>query len=231
MSILPDLRDELVAAAARPAPRSLVHRARRQRRTVMLAAAMTLALSGTAGAVLIAAGVVGGEPTTPVPEVRGEQASGMTRTRAARIVATATLPSSGPIEIVGYTMRGYGGRGELICVDVAMRDGTKAGGCDFGIPARAAGLLGTRVGGSPGPKLAVGATRAPASSVDVRFSVAGEQRVRRAEVLNVTEDSAQALGTSPFSYYVAELPAEAEQAVATARDEQGNQIWAHQFDG
>lgn len=234
MTHLPDLRDELIAAAARTSP-SVPRRGgtRPQRRTLALSVAFTLGLAGTAGAFFVAAGVVGSRPTAPVPAVPAEEASGMTRTRTPRIVATGELPRSGRVELVGYTMRGYSGRGELLCLDVVLQDASRHGGCDRSIPGRAAGLIGTGNARSPGPVLAVGATRQKIASIDVTFTTGGRRHRQSALLLEVSQEQARrlALAAGSFVYYISELPPRATRAVAVARSSDGEQLWRTRFGG
>lgn len=231
MTHLPQLHDELVRAAREHFPAQPTRRRfGRARRSVVLAVAVSLGSVASAGAVLVASGVVGGDPSTTVPRVGGEERSGMTRTRAPRVLAVADLPQTGPIELIGYRMRGYGGRGELLCLDVAQASGSRAGGCDRDLPGRAAGLLGTRAGGVTGPRLAVGATSDDAvASVDVRYRRDGRDEVVRALVMPVEQRLAEEVGSSAFLYYVAELPNDATGAVVVARDSGGNDLWRAAF--
>jgi len=228
---IPALRDELVEAAERhfePVPQR--RGSKRARKSLLLAAAFTIGTVGTAGAVLSVTGVVGQDPSRPVPAVRAEERSGMTRTRAPRLLAVGVLPNTGRVELVGYRMRGYAGRGELLCLDIAQPDGRRAGGCDNGLPGRAAGTLPSGSGPSEERRqLAVGATSEPASSVTVTYKTGERRASAKALLLPVSEGPASSVGISAFVYYVAELPSGATEAVARAHDERGNALWQAAF--
>ena len=225
--LLPELRDELVAAANRMGTGELSHApGRRSRRALLLAATFALGLTGTAGGVLVATGVVGGEPSVPFPRVSGEEDVGMSRTGAPVVLGVARMPTVGRVEIVGYRMRGYRGRGELLCVDLVLPDGSKGGGCDYGLPARARGLQAT---GTGTPKLAGGAASREVARVSVRFRRRGTTQAARARLVRVPAAVAARLRTRPFAYFLAEVPARTRSFVAVARDRRGAVAWTARF--
>jgi hypothetical protein len=115
MTLLPDVRDELVAAAQRHAVHDVARAAPRRRfsRTFLLAAGLSLTVAGTAGAVLVATGVVGSEPSVPYPRIADEEDAEMVRTHSPVVVGVAQMPTVGRLEVVAYRQRGYKGRGSL----------------------------------------------------------------------------------------------------------------------
>ena len=233
MTLLPDLKDELLGAAARRArvgPRS---RGPRSPRALLVTAALTLGVAATAGATLVATGVVGGKPTAPYRRVAGEERVGMRRTHAPLVFGVADLPTTGRVEVVGYTMRGFRGRGELLCVDLALPDGSRGGGCNRGLPARAGGLQGTgSTRDANAPRLASGATRAGGvARIAVRYRVRGRPATASAILIRVPPDLAARLGTRRFLFYVAEIPSAARAVSAAARDARGRTVWRARFPG
>jgi hypothetical protein len=224
MTRLPEVRDELVAAAARRAAGSGA--ARGARRSALIAAVLALLVAGTAAAALVATGVVGGAPSVPFARVEGEEALGMRRTAAPVVLGVATLGGGRRVEVVGYRMRGLRGRGELLCIDLlVLPDGRRSGGCADGPPGRATGMTGLGSVEAPGPVLATGATRAAVRSVAVRFR--GGRRP--ATLVPVTPRLAARLRTVPFTFYVAELPPGARPVSATARAPDGAVAWRARF--
>lgn len=220
MSCLPELRDELVAAAERSSAARRRSWVPRRRGAALAAVVLGLSAVGTASAVLVETGVLGGAPSRPVPRVVGEEAAGMERVREPRVLGLANVPGVGRVELVGYAMRGYGGKGTLQCLDVAFPDGTRSGGCDASLPGRLAGVL------SPGPgadrSVAVGATREPVSRVTVNYTdERGESGEASAQLLSVDAgpDAAQ------FVYYLAPIPVGARALSATALDAGGKHVW------
>ncbi len=153
----------------------------------------------------------------------------MTRTRAPRVLAVAKLERTGRVELIGYRMRGYGGRDDLLCLDLAGRGGERAGGCDAGLPGRAAGTLALGTGGVEMPRLAVGVVTDAVDAVELRYSRDGRTDVAKAVLLNVSPSLARDVGTEAFTYYIAELPSEATGAVAVGRDGDGDSIWRAAF--
>jgi len=232
MTLLPQLQDELVASARQHFAPHPEHRwTAHSRRFTLLAVSVLLTSVTTASAVLLATGVVGGAPSRPVPRVGSEERSGMARTRAPRVLAVAQVPLTGRIELIGYRTRGFGGHGELLCLDLAQATGTTSGACDSSLPPRAAGLVGTGSRGTRRPRLAVGATTEDAQSVDVFYDHAGRHMVAKALLLPVTRELAAGVGTSAFTYYLAEVPADAKRFAAVARDSMGRKLWRAAFPG
>ena len=226
MTRVPDLRDELVAAAARQADSS--HRANRTVRALALAAILAVAVATSAAGVLRVTGVLGGDPSAPYPPVPGEEDVGMVRERRPVILGITTLPRSGRVELVGYRIRGFQGRGELLCVDLVFADRTKSGACDRRLPRRASGTptVSTARGTS---KLALGAFDGVADRVDVAYRHGARSRVRRATVIEITATPAARVGASAFSYYIAELPPSARPTMAIARTASGRPLWRARF--
>lgn len=225
MSRLPAVHDELVSAAHRRASGAGGLSGRRTRRTLLLAAAITVLLAGTAGAVLVATGREGGAPSVPYPPVEGEERVGMLRTRAPAVLGGGSLPGGGRFELVGYRMRGYAGKGDLLCLDVVvLPKGTSAGGCDSRLR-RARGTIGLGTRAEPGPKLAVGETRTDVTTVDLRYRTAGTQRSRRAALIEVPTAVAARVGEEPFAVYVGPLPSDARDIVAVAEGRDGRPLW------
>lgn len=231
MTLLPEVQSELVAAAERRAVRSAPRSTRRRSgRTLLVAATVVLTAAGTASAVLVATGVVGGRPSVPYPRIAGEESSGMVRTRTPVVLGVARLPVTGRVEVVGYTMRGFQGRGTLLCVDLVLPNGSKGGACSRDVPARASGLGGTGDSrNSRAPKLATGAAEPEAHSVEVRFRRDGSDVTRRAVLVSVTAKVTARLGTRPFGYYLAEVPSSVRSFVAVARTQRGDVLWRARF--
>lgn len=230
MTRLPELRDELAAAASRRHARALP--ARRSGRVVLLAAAVLLALTATAGAVAVLTGVVGGEPSAPYPRIAGEEDAGMVRTKSPVVLAVSRLPSGERVELVGYRMRGLGGKGELLCLDLLRADGTMGGGCDYEVREGVRGLIGTGTTRQPGPTLAVGLSRSPVAGVDIKYRTAtGRTGTRAATLLRVPAEVARRLGADAFTYYIGELPPRVQTATAVGRDGAGRRLWRSRFPG
>lgn len=230
MTRLSEVRDELTAAAARRQVRALP--SRRRGRVVLLAAALALSIAGTAGAVAALTGIVGGKPSAPYPRIGGEEEAGMVRTKSPLVLAVGRLPSGERVELVGYRMRGIGGKGSLLCLDLVRADGTKSGGCNPGVPDRLFGLVGSGTQQAPGPTLAVGTTRAPVAEVHVRYTTRGGQTgSRTATILPVPARVARRLDAGAFTYYIGELPPRTKGAVAIGRDRSGRELWRSRFPG
>ena len=233
MTLLPDLQRELVRTAERraaaPSPRPA---RRRPWHTALLAAAITATVAGTAGAVLVETGVVGGEPSVPYPRVEGEERVGMTRTHAPVVLGVATMPTVGRVEVVGYRMRGLRGRRSLLCVDLVLPNRNKGGGCTYGPPPRAFGVQGTGLSrNSDAPKLVTGAASRRVERVTVRYRVGGRRAASAAVLVRVPATVATRLDANPFVFFVAELPDAARSPVAIARDRDGDVAWAARFPG
>jgi hypothetical protein len=230
MSHLPQLQDELVRAASShfatvAKPSALA----RSRRTLALAALLMFGTVGTASAVLVATGTIGGPPSRPVPSVEAEERSGMKRTDEPRTIGTAELPTLGRLELVGYRMRGYGGHGELLCLDVLLLgDGTRAGGCDHELPGRTAGTLAAGGPAAATPRMAVGSTAEHIDSISVHFVADGHPMTVAAEIITVPSNVASDLQAPAFTYYVAEIPATATKEIAEARLD-GKEVWRASF--
>lgn len=230
MSHLPQLRDELVQAADRhfaatARPSTLA----RSRRALLAAALLMFGTLGTASAVLVATGVIGGPPSRPVLRVAAEERSGMKRIGEPRTFGIAELPTLGRLELVGYRMRGYGGRGELLCLDVLLLgDESRSGGCDPELPGRAAGFLAAGGRAGENPRMAVGATAERIDAVTVRFLEDGRPRTVAAETIAVPASVASALREPPFTYYIAEVPPSVSAWTAEAR-RSGRTVWRASF--
>lgn len=230
MSHLPQLQDELVqaadrhfAAAARPSTLA------RSRRALVATALLMFGTVGTASAVLVATGVIGGPPSRPVPRVAAEERSGMKRLGGPRTIGIAELPTLGRLELVGYRMRGYGGHGELLCLDVLLLgEESRSGGCDTELPGHAAGILAAGGPAGENPRMAVGATAERIDSVTVRFIEDGRPKTVAAETITVPADVASALREPPFTYYIAEVPPSVSDWTAEAR-RGGHEVWRASF--
>lgn len=232
MTLLPNVRDELVAAAARRAipGEAGPTRRRRSRRTTALALAFSLTVAGTAGAALVATGVVGGKPSVSYPRIAGEENVGMMRTHAPVVLGVAQMPTVGTVELVGYRMRGYAGRGSLLCVDMVLPSGSKSGGCDSGLPARAHGVVGTGLTReSNAPKLVTGAANGGISRVTVHYRLGRRDASATAVLIRVPARVAARLDTKPFVYFIAELPKAARSPIAVAQKPTGAVAWTARF--
>jgi hypothetical protein len=233
MSRIPLLKDELVNAATRMSASPVAARRkplRASRRALLIAALLLLALVATAGAVAVLTGVVGGPPSAPYPRIGGEERSGMVRTKSPIVLGVADVPGSGRIELVGYHIRGYHGHGELVCVDLALPDGSKSGTCDAGLPGEASGLRGSSATSVPPPrKLATGVGGTDVARVAVRFDEGAGSGASTAVVMHVPADVGDRLGVGAFTYYIAVIPARARSFVAEASDARGRRLWRAQF--
>ena len=231
MTRLPGLRDELVAAARRgrgdhrkpPRPRS--------RSWVLLATtAACVATAGTAAAVVVTTGAVGQRPSAPYRPVAAEEQAGMRRERAPVVLATTRLSDGATAQLVGYRMRGYAGRGELLCLDLSVSGGSRGGGCDSKLPGRANGLLGTTdAAGRPVGSVAVGATRSQITKVTVSYRRHGRRARTSALLLPVSSRAAALVGARRFTYYAAELPDAARPITAVALAADGTRRWSASF--
>lgn len=232
MTLLPDVRDELVAAAQRHAVHDVARAAPKRRfsRTFLLAAGLSLTLAGTAGAVLVATGVVGSKPSVPYPRIAGEEDAGMVRTHSPVVLGVAQMPTVGRLEVVAYRQRGYKGRGSLLCVDIVLPQGNKSGGCNPGIPGRAFGITGmgsTR--DSNAPKIASGAASTAVDRVTLRYQLNGRAGSSPAILIRVRPKLAAQLDTRPFAYFLAEVPRAARSLVAVARNASGDIAWTARY--
>lgn len=222
MTRLPQLRDALVDAAERQIRPA---RARRSLHAWWIGASLSLAVAGTAGAVAIVTGTVGGTPSRTYPE---KDEYGNRFPAAPVVIATGDI-SNGRIEVVAYRMRApYGGK-SLLCVDVGIVGEGSGGSCNPGLPRRAAGSTGTGSVDEPGPTLAPGATTASVARIKVTFTHKGDIRSRDATLHPVRQDIAKRLKVQPFTYYTAELPPRARPRRASAYDRAGTRIWRAEF--
>lgn len=228
MTRLPHLRDELVAAAARLATPVAAPRPRRARRTWLLAAGFAVLLAGSAGAALLSAGVLGGRPSAPYPRVQAEEETGMARTRQPVVLGAGSLPGGSRFELVGYRMRGYGGRGDLLCLDLLLLPKSTSSGSCGPRSRRALGTIGTGTRDDPGPRLAVGIAAPGVVAVDVRWRGKEDDR-RRATLVRVPDALAARLKEDPFIYYIAIVPPQARDIVAVALDRDGATLWRAAF--
>lgn len=211
MTILPSLQSDLVTAAGR---RRL--RVRGARRMALFAVVFGTTVAGTAAAAVIA-GIIGGPPSRPVPRVAAEEQAGMRRTTEPRLLGRLRLAAdTGAVELIGYRMKGYRGRGSLLCLDLANPDGTRSGGCSPDLPGQRRGLIGRLLGPIPdGPSAAVGVTRTETRHVTVRYLAAGQWHAVNAKLVRVPASLAATLQTKPFTYYAALIPTSATGASAT----------------
>lgn len=221
MTRVPQLRDALVEAAERRMPA----RKRRSLHSWWIGAGLSLAVAGTAGAVAIVTGTVGGAPSQPYPE-RDEFGN---RFPNAPVVIGTDQIKTGRIEVIAYRMRSPGKGRDLLCVDIAGPDSGRGGSCNTGLPRRASGIRGTGMVGEPSPTLATGATTAPVSRIEVSYARNGDTGTRTAALHPVRSEIAKQLETKPFTYYTAALPPQAQPLRATAYDETGRTLWRARF--
>ena len=226
MTLLPDVQRELVRAAERRASAPSPRPARRPPwHTALLAAAITATVAGTAGAVLVETGVVGGEPSVPYPRVPGEERVGMERTSAPRVLGVVTVRGVGRVEVVGYRMRGYGGRGRLLCLDLVLPDRRTSGSCSPGPPPRVAGRTSTRLTRDDvGPDLILGSAATSVHSVVVRDRGSSDPGVT-AQMIALAGPVARRLRVRPFKLYVAALASDRRRLTTVARAPDGEVIW------
>jgi hypothetical protein len=217
---IPALKHELVEAKRR-----LRRRSRRlPRRTAALAACIVVVVSGTAGAVLMTTGTIGGEPSAPYGSTPPE---GALRYGAAPVVLAVGHGEGWSFEVVGYRLGERGENSTDLCLDVVLIDGRSrsTSGC-FTPTGRAQGTI---VG--PAGVTVVGATSQDVASVDVRDVRDGHQ-VASAAVPARAEDREvlSRVGVSdPFTLYVARLPAGARRVQAIAKSPAGEQVWTAEF--
>ena len=225
MTVLPGLEEQLTRAAARRSVPVRSGQTRRSGRTILLAAALVLVLGATAGAVLVGTGVVGGAPSAPYPRLTGEEQAGMKRTSTPVVLAVRGIAGVGRVEVVGYRMQGYRGRGELLCLDVALSDGRRSGGCRSDMPGHVVGRSGTglRHGVGSSPDLILGATRAPVTQVEIRRP--SGTLVVAVPLAPIGAELARRLQTEPMRLYVAPVPPGSRGLVAVGRAASGRAVW------
>lgn len=232
---VPEVERELVAAARRLAgeelvaerpangkpPRRRVRRARRRgTRALALAIGLTLA-AGTAAAVLVERGFVGGEPTADYGRDAPEADIGVHYRTRPVVIAAGRLPDGEPFEVVGYQQSGAVG-GQYLCIDTHFpRRGYGAGcGSNTGYA--------QSVSRGPGhPTTVTGAATPETAKVLVSYR-RDARRGSRTAALELVADP-QVLNRiqvdEPFGFYVAKLPEGARHMAAQGLDASGRVLW------
>ena len=222
---IPALLAELESAAAR-------RTARRRRRpfgargTLLLAGAL-IAGSGTAGAVLITRGAVGGPPTAQYGPQAPEAGSRVPLRYGTRPVLLGGAPLAGGrrFELVGYQLRSK--FGSQLCLDIRFEpDGTGEGCANDHDQAQ-----GTTLGGSLRTDGHVsGATEPEIARVEVRFRSRSGRERSTAALTHVKAATARLAGIdAAFGFYVAEVPYDARRITASAYTADGRRLWTAVF--
>jgi hypothetical protein len=235
---IPELERELVAAArrrageqavdepsanGRPARRRLpIWRGARRRGTGALALAVGLALAaGSAAAVLVQRGEVGGEPSARYGRDAPEADIGVHYRTRPVVIAAGRLPDGEPFEVVGYQQSGAAG-GQDLCIDTNFpRRGYGAGcGSNTGYA--------QSVSRGPGhPTTVTGAATPETARVLVSYR-RGDRHGSAAAALELVADPgvlARIQVDEPFGFYVAKLPEGARDMKAEGLDADGSVLW------
>jgi hypothetical protein len=239
---IPEVERELVAAARRladaqavarpsvnawPARRGLPRmRGPRRRGTGALALAVGLTLAaGSAAAVLVQRGHVGGEPTARYGRDAPEADVGVHYRTRPVVIAVGRLPDGEPFEVVGYQQSGHPG-GKYLCIDTHFpRRGYGAGcGSNTGYA--------QSVSRGPGhPTTVTGAATPETTDVVVRYR-RRDRHGSAAAALELVADPrvlARIQIDEPFGFYVAKLPEGAHDMKAEGLDAHGRVLWEGVF--
>lgn len=227
-SRIPQLERQLVEAARRRgARRGLLGRLRLPGRRP--SAALTFAVGfllagGTATAVLVARGEVGGEPTFRYGRDAPEAGMGIHYETRPVVLGTGLLRSGERFELVGYQQSARGQSN--LCIDVTFPDRGEGHGCGNDSERTQS------ISSSPGhPTQVDGATSADARRVVVHYEVDGVPGSREAVLVHVDDPEVirRIRVDGPFGFYVAELPEGARDIVAEAFDASGRSMWRAVF--
>jgi hypothetical protein len=227
-SRIPQLEHQLVdAARSRAVRRGRFSRLRLPGRRP--SAALTfivgfLLAGGTATAVLVARGEVGGEPTHRYGRDAPEAGMGIHYETRPVVLAADRLRSGERFELVGYQLSSRG-QSDL-CIDVTFPDRDEAHGCGND------SVRAQSISSGPGhPTQVDGATSAEARRVVVHYEVEGVPGSREAVLVHVDDPEVirRIRVDGPFGFYVAELPEGAQDIVAEAFDAGGRSMWRAVF--
>jgi hypothetical protein len=235
---IPEIERELVAAARRLAaehgaaePPSANERPARGRRggrrrgtgALALAVGLTLA-AGSAAAVLVERGVVGGEPTHRYGPDAPEADIGIHYRTRPVVIAAGRLPDGEPFELVGYQQ---GSRADqYLCIDIHFPRRRYGSGCGSNT-----GYTQSITRGPGHPTTVTGAATPETAKVLVHYR-RGERRASSTAALELIADPevlARIQVTDPFGFYVAELPEGARDMSAEGLDARGRRLWEGDF--
>jgi hypothetical protein len=232
---VPEVERELVAAARRLAgeelvdersangkpPRRRVRRARR-RGTGALALAIGLTLAaGTAAAVLVERGYVGGEPTADYGRDAPEADIGVHYRTRPVVIAAGKLPDGEPFEVVGYQQSGSAG-GQDLCIDTHFPRRGYGAGCGSNT-----GYAQSITRGPGHPTTVTGAATPETTEVVVSYR-RGDRRGSATAALELVADPrvlARIQVDEPFGFYVAKLPEGARDMAVEGLDARGRVLW------
>jgi hypothetical protein len=235
---IPEIERELVAAARRMAAeqdaaepsangRPARRGTRRARRpgtgALALAVGLTLA-AGSAAAVLVQRGEVGGEPTHRYGPDAPEADIGVHYITRPVVIGTGRLPDGEPFELVGY-QQGSATDHDL-CIDIHYPRRSYGSGCGENT-----GYTQSITRGPGHPTTVTGAATAETEEVLVHYR-RGDRRGSAAAALVLVADP-EALARiqvhDPFGFYVAELPEGVRDMRAEGLDAEGRRLWEGEF--
>lgn len=222
----PALLTELESAAVRQAERRRRRRPFGLRGSALLAGMLVVSTS-SAGAVLVARGVVGGEPTARYGSDAPEANSGMPLHYGSRpvLLGGAQLPAGRRFELVGYQLRSK--FGSNLCLDIRFEpDGTGEGCANDSEQAQ-----GTTLGGSlHNDGHVTGATEADIARVEVRYRSRSGRSRSSAALAHIGAGPARLAGIdAAFGFYVAPVPYDAHDITAVAYAADGRRRWTAVF--
>jgi hypothetical protein len=227
-SRIPQLERQLVDAARRRSTRRglrgrLRLPGRRPSALVTFAVGFLLA-GGTAAAVLVARGEVGEEPTARYGRDAPEADMGIHYETRPVVLAAGRLPSGERFELVGYRQSSKG-RSDL-CIDVTFPASGEGYGCGSNH-----GFAQGISSGAGHPTRVNGATPPDTERVAIQYRLRDEPGTIDAVLRHVDDPAVmeRIRVDRPFGYYVAELPRDAREIVATGFDEQGQRTWEAEF--
>jgi hypothetical protein len=235
---IPEIERELVAAAhrlasetaaaepianGRPArPRRRRFRGFRRRGTGALALAIGFVLAaGTAAAVLVQRGEVGGEPTARYGRDAPEADLGVHYRTRPVVIATGRLPDGEPFEIVGYQQSSSAG-GQDLCIDTHFPRRGYGQGCGSNV-----GYAQSISRGPGHPTIVTGATTVETRQVLVHYR-GGKQggKVRAAlELVTDAEVLTRIQVDEPFGFYVGKVPEGLRVTAIKGVDAGGRVLW------
>jgi hypothetical protein len=234
---IPEIERELVAAArrlaaeqeaaepsvnGRPARR---RRGGRRRGTGALALAVGLTLAaGSAAAVLVQRGVVGGEPTHRYGPDAPEADVGIHYRTRPVVIATGRLPDGEPFELVGYQQQSRWD--QYLCIDTHFPRRSYGSGCGSNT-----GYTQSITRGPGHPTTVTGAATADTAKVVVHYR-RGDRRATAPAALALVADQdvlARIQVDEPFGFYVAELPEGVRDMRAEGLDAEGRRLWEGDF--
>lgn len=230
---IPEIERELLAAARRlAAEREMAsstngHRARSTRRrgtgALALAVGLTLA-AGSAAAVLVERGVVGGEPTHRYGPDAPEADVGIHYRTRPVVIGAGRLPDGEPFELVGYQQGSA--TSQYLCIDIHYPRRRYASGCGSNT-----GYTQSISRGPGHPTTVTGAATSETAKVVVHYR-RGERRASAPAALELVGDPevlARIQVDEPFGFYVAELPEGVRDMRAEGLDAQGRRLWEGDF--